>query len=533
MEPLIVAVFSALKMQWIKFRLWKPFIQATEKPNEVQQKLLLQIIQNNTQTKFGKDHRFETISNYEDYRKHVPIMSYEALQPYIELQELEKKPHLCSEQPVMYAQTSGSSSAAKLIPINRQTISQYRLSQHLVAYAIYSSIPGAYKGKILAIVSPAVEGYMDSGTPYGSMSGLIYNSMPALTRSKYVLPASVFEIEDYDQKYYNIALHALMEPNITMIATANPSTLVKLEQVINDQVTLLITDVAKQDTEQAKKLQKLLSTNGKLIFADLWPNLKVITTWTGGSCGAQLPNLSNKIPAHTQIVELGYLSSEFRGGITVDTQTNTQIPAIHENFYEFVEKNDWEQGIRDFKTLNQVTTDKQYYIFTTTQAGLYRYDINDIIEVTGWFNNTPAIRFIQKGKGIINLTGEKLYESQVVKAILKVLEGNNTKVPFFIMLGSSEKLTYTLYIESGNIDPQHLEQELNRQNMEFKAKLASGRLQPIKIVRVKPNTGDVYKQHCIKKGQREGQFKVNHLQYTHNCSFNFDHYEEEMIDENH
>ena len=90
---------------------------------------------------------------------------------------------------------------------------------------------------------------------------------------------------------------------------------------------------------------------------------------------------------------------------------------MHENFFEFVEKSLWEAGEPVFLSLDEIEEGEQYYVFTTTQGGLYRYDIDDIIEVTGRFNETPTIRFVQKGKGITNLTGEKLYESQLIQAI--------------------------------------------------------------------------------------------------------------------
>ena len=524
MKQLILTFLTKIKMRWIKVRLWKPLIRASKKPHEVQTKLLLKIIEKNSNTTFGKDHKFKSISNINDYQKHVSINSYEDLKPFIDLQESEKKPHLCSDQPIMYTQTSGSSSAPKLIPINRNTTEQYRLSQHLVAYAIYSFMPDAYQGKILAIVSPAIEGRISSGTPYGSMSGLIYSSMPRLTRLKYVLPTSVFDIESYDQKYYDIALHALMAADISMVATANPSTLVKLEQVIIEQIESLISDIAKLNPKRANALKRMLDSRGELVVSDLWPQLKVITTWTGGSCAVQLTNIYNRILSSTKVIELGYLASEFRGGITVDAQANIQIPAIHENFYEFIERADWENKKYNIKTLDQIIVGKQYYIFVTTQAGLYRYNINDVIEVTGWFNKTPTIRFVQKGVGIVSLTGEKLYENQVIKAVIKLLSKKTNQVPFFIMLGCSKEMAYTLYIENLVIDSVQIEQEIGKQNIEFKTKIASGRLKPINVLKIKPQTGEAYKKDCIKKGQREAQFKLKHLQYRENCSFKFEQY---------
>ena len=57
---------------------------------------------------------------------------------------------------------------------------------------------------------------------------------------------------------------------------------------------------------------------------------------------------------------------------------------------------------------------RRYFVFVTTGSGLYRYDMNDIVEVVGLHERTPLIRFIQKGKGVVSFTGEKLYETQVI-----------------------------------------------------------------------------------------------------------------------
>ena len=48
-------------------------------------------------------------------------------------------------------------------------------------------------------------------------------------------------------------------------------------------------------------------------------------------------------------------------------------------------------------------------------------------------------------------------------------------------------------------------------NIECKAKRASGRLQPIRVLRLRCGTGDAYRQHCVSQGQREAQFKLIRL----------------------
>ena len=75
---------------------------------------------------------------------------------------------------------------------------------------------------MLGIVSPAVEGFTQAGTPYGAVSGVLYRDMPAIMNSKYVLPFEVFSIEDYDLKYRLILRIALAYKNITYLVSANP-----------------------------------------------------------------------------------------------------------------------------------------------------------------------------------------------------------------------------------------------------------------------------------------------------------------------
>jgi len=513
-----------LKMALIKQFLWKPLMRATYSPQRVQNELLLRIIKQNRRTVFGRQHGFATISSYDEYRKAVPVNTYEKLRGYIEKQEAKKKPYLNHNHPIMYAQTSGTTGKPKYIPILKTTVSQYRRSQYVVAYAKYLAIPDVYMGRVLAIVSPAVEGHLDTGTPFGSMSGLIYQSMPAFVRAKYVVPPKVFEITDYQRKYYLITLHALAEREITMIATANPSTLAKLDKIMNEDSEQLVHEIRKKNPKRADELQQFLSNKGALIFADVWPNLKSVTIWTGGSCSFLIPALKKKLSSSTRIVEMGYLSSEFRGGITVDVLKNREIPALHENFFEFVEKNDWGNKSPNFLTLDRIEKGKQYYIFATTQSGLYRYNINDIIEATGQFNNTPTIRFVQKGKGVTSLTGEKLYEGQLVRAMAKLGQLRDIEFHFFMMLGCPETLEYSLFVEHEPLDAFDIEQHLIGFNREFNAKRKSQRLKPVKILFVHDGTGEAYKQHCLKQGQRESQFKLAHLQYKQDCSFNFTEY---------
>jgi hypothetical protein len=223
------------------------------------------------------------------------------------------------------------------------------------------------------------------------------------------------------------------------------------------------------------------------------------------------------------IGEVGYMSSEFRGTINLDIRNETQVPTLNENFFEFVERDEWGSESPDFLMLHEIELGKDYYIFVTTQNGLYRYFINDIIQVTGKYHNTPTIKFIQKGDGVINLTGEKLYEDQVNKAVLKVIKNYNLRIKFYVMVGYSEELKYRLYIQQPfkAAYAHEIEEEISCLNIEYMEKRKSGRLKPLEVVCVEKRTAEEFKKYYLDKGQREGQFKLIRLLSDKDCGFDF------------
>jgi hypothetical protein len=274
-----------------------------------------------------------------------------------------------------------------------------------------------------------------------------------------------------------------------------------------------------------------MENRGGLLFSDIWPDLSAVVTWTSGNCALLLPKLKKQLSTTARIIEMGYLASEFRGTITIDCLRNLGVPTIQDNYFEFSEVDRWDSGDRETLPLSALVPGTRYYIIVTASHGLYRYFINDIIEVTGRFRNTPTIAFVQKGKGVTNLTGEKLYESQVIQATLNAASILRFEPDFFIMLADQHILSYSLYIESRDpFDVASFTELLNEQlgdlNIEYRAKAGSGRIRSADVKRLKAGTGEAHKAACVQAGQREGQFKMVKLQYRADIPFCFDDYVE-------
>jgi hypothetical protein len=61
-------------------------------------------------------------------------------------------------------------------------------------------------------------------------------------------------------------------------------------------------------------------------------------------------------------------------------------------------------------TLDELQAGEKYEILITTQAGLYRYHLKDVIEVRGFYNRCPLISFVYRKGQMFNVAGEKFSE---------------------------------------------------------------------------------------------------------------------------
>jgi hypothetical protein len=477
------------------------------------------------------------------------VQDYEALRPYIDDQRRTGAQALTAESPVFYAQTSGSTGTPKYIPITPSGLEMHRAEQALFSYLQFRACPQAFGGKALGIMGAAVEGHLDTGHAVGSVSGHLYQALPPSVQSRFVVPPAVSGISDYDLKYLVILRLALAEPGITYMGTPNPSTFLRLLDILNARRDLLlrslhtgtldgldgldgavreaVTARLRADPARAASLRAAAS----LTFANVWPDIRLVTTWTGGSCGIALEALRRKLPTEAMVMELGYQSSEFRGTIALDAETPHGLPPLHHHFFEFVEQATWDSGHAAFCTLGELEAGRRYYILVTTASGLYRYFMNDLVEVSGFFHRTPLLRFIQKGKGVTSLTGEKLYEGQAIDAVLNTTVSHGVASSFFLLVADENTSAYQLLVESDDgirSDSREfaaaVDRRLGELNIEYHAKRLSGRLGPLTIAWLKHGAADAYKRACIGAGQREGQFKPAVLQYRRNLILSFDDY---------
>jgi hypothetical protein len=527
------------------------FEKLTLEPETAQKELLMSIIGRNADTEYGRKYGFDRIKSVAEYQSRVPVIAYEDISGYIERVTRGERNVLTAEDPVMFAQTSGTTGKPKFIPITPSC--QGQVQSDLMRAWLYharKAHPDIFDGQVVSLVSPAVEGYTESGLPYGSASGHIYKSMPRIIRSLYAIPYDVFEIEDYETKYYVIMRLAIAR-DIRFLATANPSTILKLCEKVNEHADDLIEDIRrgtlnkalpiephigasvrsrlKADPALADRLQAMRANRaGRLLPADYWPRLSLIGCWKGGTVGHYVDNFPGWFDPDglhpVAVRDWGLLSSEARCSVPVSDEGSLGVLSVGTNFYEFVEADEVTRRPDDreswrFLTVEKLQFGREYYIFLTTSGGLYRYDINDVIAVGSSYNRTPQIGFLRKGRGMANISGEKLSVNQVIEAVQEAGRKTNIVPAYFKAEADQLNSRYILRIEfmKSYAEPSLREflrtadSELKAVNVEYKAKRNSLRLNSPVLHVMREGWHDRARKEEVARGKRAFQAKTELL----------------------
>jgi hypothetical protein len=536
---------------WVKApRSLRHFNALCRTPVQAQDRLLRQILETNADTEFGRRHGFAGITTLTQFQERVPISTYEDLEPYINEEMNGRLNQLTKDPPVLFTTTSGTTGNRKYIPMTREGKNAKSHLTWLWFCGLYRDHPGIVGGRILSVVSPEVEGHAPSGVPVGAESGHAYRTMPGPVRSMYTAPYGVFAIEDYEAKYYTL-LRLAAGQNISCVATVNPSTVLLLGDRMAQHTESIIRDVRdgtlsstfsvpqdlrdalhlRPDPERARHLERAAAAGGGPLRPGLaWPELAAIGCWKGGTVGAYLAKFDTYFPQGPPIRDFGYYATELRGSVPLSDQGDAGTIAIGTNVLEFHPAGeDRAPEGRELLRVEQLETGRRYFVYVTNASGLYRYEMNDIVEVAGHDRQTPLIRFVQKGKGVVSFTGEKLYEVQVIAAVDKALAALRGRHHFIaavaeLMDGTLPRLIFLIEFDDeiteqeGSALVDNLDTALGGENDEYLTKRKSLRYGAPVIRVVRPGEFDRYRRRMVETGQRaDGQFKV--LRLTSDTTF--------------
>ncbi|MDR2842953.1 MAG: GH3 auxin-responsive promoter family protein [Spirochaetaceae bacterium] len=514
-----------------------------------QEKTLRNMLEESKNTVFGKEHNFSSILKaktpldlFAAYDKYVKINEYEDLKPYIERHKNGEADVLFPGKPKMYATTSGTTNEPKWVPITERYYRDvYKKMNQLWFYTAMKYKPHVFDGPTISIVGKAVEGAAPDGTVYGSISGISQRDIPKFMFPIHTAPADVFGITDYKARYYAIMRMGIAR-DTHWIITANPSTLVEMQTNVNEFYDEYVNDIEngtisdkvaipddirkamlthiKPDPLRAQELRDLRAKYGTVLPKHYWPNLQVVNIWLCGNTDVYFQKIKDSFPAGTLFFEFAYFASECKAGNVINPKTKDTVLFAHKVHFEFIREEEFGSDNPHVYQMHEVEQGERYNVIVTTSSGMYRYTMNDIVEVTGYYNDFPTVRFIQKANGIISMTGEKLHECQFISAVRSVEKETGNNLRFFVSFADVKKSLYRFYYEFENAlvskaDAERftklVDDEMKRVNDEYKTKRESFRIKDPETELLVNESFETFKARCIDLGYRDGQFKLNLL----------------------
>ena len=518
---------------------------ASRFPEQASARTLRRILRLSANTVYGREHHFASICKarkpeqlFRLYEKSVQPAEFEAFRPYVERHKKGERNVLIPGKPLMYATTSGTTSQPKWIPISTTYMKEvYSSMSHIWLDNFARLRPKFLSGGLVVSVAKVVEGYAEDGTIFGSVSGVTARELPGFIRERFVTPSEVYDIKDYSARYYTMMRLAIAH-SVTYIVAPNPSTIMELvhnaeeyfEDYIEDiekgtlsskfdipeKIRAALAPKIKADPQRADFLRKIKAEHPTPQIKHWWPELQFLSSWKCGNTAIAAAKVSEQLPECCCYQELGFFASECRFGLVLDQGIDTTL-FPHYHFYEFVEESELDKPDPRFYRLHELEQGKRYCIFVTTLSGLFRYNMNDLVEVGGWYHKTPKIHMVQKVNGIVSITGEKLYEKQFIEAVHMAEKETGWKVNFFIGFANPEDSLYDFYYEFENRTVRKakarkfteiVDARLKEMNIEYESKRASNRLKMPETFVLKKNAYDLFKKRSLQEGARDGQFKL-------------------------
>ncbi len=451
---------------------------------------LFQILAGNKETEYGRKYGFSGITSVEEFRRKVPLSVYEDYVESIEKIAAGEKSILTAGDVRMLELSSGSTSASKLIPYTRGFKNDYMRGLRPWLYDLYTNQAGIKSGKSYWSVTPATGrnrissggipiGFDDDGQYFGKLEEKLFNLIFAVRKD-------VARVKEMDEFYRKTALSLLACRHLSLISVWNPTFLLLILDYMRENAQVLLPSIS---AGRRKEIRESLALGN---FKGVWPRLRMISCWADGQAAPYAKKLQNLFPG-VVIQPKGLLATE--GFISFPViAAGGAILSVFSHYFEFISLED-----EQVYGAHELREGQQYEAVITTSGGLYRYRMNDVVEVTGFFGKIPTLRFVGKRDAVSDLFGEKLNAIFVQNT----LERLNTRAEFYMVAPSVDR--YVLFIKSDG--PVENPDMAFRENFHYDYCRKLGQLKEIRIFRLTGNPGREYLDECVRRGQKLGDIK--------------------------
>ena len=455
---------------------------------KIQNDLMLKLIHTAEHTIFGKEHGFEKISNYIDFKNSVPVRDYEKIKSYIQQIIDGKESVIWPGRPIYFCKTSGTTSGTKYIPISKESMPNYIIAARdaILSYIAESGNTSIVNGKMIFLQgSPKLTKTGNILT--GRLSGIVAHHVPAYLNKNRLPSYNTNCIEDWESKLQSIVEETLPE-RMSLISGIPPWVQMYFE--------------------------KIQARTGKVI-KDIFPHFNLFI-YGGVNYEPYRKTFENLIGRKVDEIELYPASEGFIAYQDSQKEEGMLLCVNHGIFYEFVPVSEFFMDNPKRISLANVEIGVNYIVIINTNAGLWGYNIGDTIK----FVSLNPYRIIVTGKiqHFTSAFGEHVIAEEVEKSLKLALEKHFAEVNEFHVapqVNPHEGLPYHEWLIEFKKEPNNLnkfrgtlDENLQNQNSYYKDLIKDSILKPLQITKIHKSGFINYMKSIGKLG---GQNKVPRL----------------------
>lgn len=378
--------------------------------------------------RFGRERHFERIlglpdpiERYEAFKKAVPIADWYAFKDGIaEMREQGKRGVLWPGLVTRFAQTSGTTAGDKFIPVSDEMLrSNYLASLDIFAHLANRGVPASriMGGRCLFLGGSSNLDYNEHGIATGDLSGLVTPLIRWPLSKIYSPGPEIALMSDWPAKIEAMA-NLTIDQDIRFISGMPSWAMVLIDRVI---------ELARERGRDASCAR------------DIWPNLEVfvhggvkyapfqprMSRAFSGDPGTDFPCRQELYPASE-----GFIAMQDRTG-----DAGMRLLTDIGTFYEFVPLERINDDNPEAFPCWAVEKGQKYCVVMTTNAGLWRYNIGDVVE----FDNIPAapdgtggdgpcrLRIVGRHRHFINAFGENLIVEHIEHGVAEAAKATGVE----------------------------------------------------------------------------------------------------------
>jgi hypothetical protein len=520
------------------------FERALRDPLAEQTRVLRQILAANHDSWFGIQHRFASLETARDFQNATPLSTYDDYCGSIERIGAGERRVLTTEAVNMLEPTGGSTTGEKLIPYTAGLRRGFQRAIRAWIWDLFSSRPPARRGAAYWSISPIgpVNRRTAGGVPIGFDDDAAYLSTVErrLVRRTMAVPPEVAQCPTVASCLYATLFFLLRERRLSLISVWSPTFLSQILTELWRQREKLCDDIAagrisfeenhtkaplsgwrvKPQPQQAAALRKIFSQADDIsqCIREIWPHLALVSCWADGPSATYAEHLRSQLNG-IELQPKGLLATEAVVSIPLASHGAGAL-AIRSHFFEFLPA---PPADAQPVLAHELELGSRYRVVVTTQGGLYRYQMNDEIEVVGRHHATPLIRFVGKTDATSDLVGEKLNAAQVEAAMKAGCHALGLTPHFAQLMAERNPPGYVLRLCDQALQSDvalssrlcHLMQESLALNPAYRYAIELGQLAPLRVESIGREEADRcverYLSSRLAAGQRWGDVKMPSL----------------------